>query len=618
MTAKMLRLFVLLLLWPVLILAQPDAAAGRQNFQQGVKLYQSGKYSEAEVFFNKQIQLAPQNPQLTAQVLMLIKSRYKLGDYKRAGDGCTWFIERYPNSQYIDDVYYVRGHTAYRNGQLSQAVSSWLMAAQSAAGPNSRQLYDKSMSLAGQSLQHRISAVELKQMISPANSPLEAYLYAYYLAVKLEKQGMNAQAREYYRSAQTLNPDGPYQQFIAEKLAGSSIDAVQPAKIALLLPLSGEQAEIGNAIADGVRLAFKEESSRIKIELTLFDYQSDLFMAIQIMKKLSADPSVAAVFGAVENEVAAACAVVAGYENLPLITPTATSDDLTLLSENVIQLSTPVKVLAQYLATYANEAFQSRRIATLAPVEPYFTRYVREFVEAHQKLGGEVPVQQWYYPGEKNFSTQFMRLKRDGLKISFRDSVLAGEPELKDQEIDRRYLLHQRNEVDKALHSKTKIDSADVPLKAFDAVFLPVYKQDVEVMAAQFAYHNLQTHLLGNSDWYDLNALRKNKNYINGLVFVTDVYLNEESRDYIEFRNKFRTAYQKTPGQYELVGYDAFRFVLRAFSAQSSVNRVNVSSSLTAAPEFRGIGKDFNIGEKRFNNSARLLKYQNGVLIPMN
>jgi len=614
----MIRRFVLFIIWPALLSAQPEAAVSKQNFQQGVKLYQSGKYSEAEAFFNKQIQLAPQNPQLTSQVLMLIKTRYKLGDYKRAGDGCTWFIERYPNSQYIDDVYLVRGNTAYRNGQAAQAVSSWLMAAQSATGPNSRQLYDKAFNLAGQTLQHRISAVELKQMISPANSALEAYLYAYYLAVKLEKQGNNSQALDYFRSAQTLNPDGPFHQVIAEKLSGKQSSVIQPVKIALLLPMTGEQAEIGKALAEGVQLALKDESSRNKPEVIIFDYQSDLFTAIQLMKKLSADPAVTAVFGAVENEVAAACALVAGYENLPLITPTATSDDLTLLSGNVLQLSTPVRVLAQYLTTYAHEAFQARRIATMAPVEPYFTRFVREFAENHKKLGGETPVQQWYYPGEKNFSTQFMRIKRDGLKLSFRDSLLISEPELDSREIDKRFNQYQRRKLDIALRSKTKIDSADVPVTAFDALFLPVYKQDIELMAAQFAYYNLQTHLLGNSDWNDLNALRKNKNYINGLVFVTDVYLNEESRDYIEFRNQFRTAYQKTPGQYELVGYDAFRFVLRAFATRADLNRTNISSIITTAPEFHGIGKNFNIGEKRYNDSARLLKYQNGVLIPMN
>jgi len=88
------------------------------------------------------------------------------------------------------------------------------------------------------------------------------------------------------------------------------------------------------------------------------------------------------------------------------------------------------------------------------------------------------------------------------------------------------------------------------------------------LIAPQFAYHNIQAQVLGNADWYDEKALKRNKNYLNGLIFASDYYLNTEGRDYKQFRNQFRIDFKRTPEKYEMIGYDSFNFILHAISGK--------------------------------------------------
>ena len=164
--------------------------------------------------------------------------------------------------------------------------------------------------------------------------------------------------------------------------------------------------------------------------------------------------------------------------------------------------------------------------------------------------------------------------------------------------------------------TKTTLDSADVPVTTFDAMFLPVYVDDISYMAAQFAYANFQTQIIGNSDWYDNVALKKNRNYINGIIFVTDGYLNEEDWDFRQFRNKFRNTFKTTPGRFELIAYDSFKFISQIFKKKDLL-RSDVIEEIVSLKPYQGVYRNFDMDNWGSNKSSRILKYIYGQIIPM-
>jgi len=116
-----------------------------------------------------------------------------------------------------------------------------------------------------------------------------------------------------------------------------------------------------------------------------------------------------------------------------------------------------------------------------------------------------------------------MNIKRKGLKLAFTDSILTTHPNATELELDSLYLDHVKLEQEKIAKSKssTKIDSADIPVTSIGGIFIPIFKEDLPFIAPQIAYSNIQAQYLGNKDWYDPESLKKNKNYINGSLYIT-------------------------------------------------------------------------------------------------
>ncbi|RMH60752.1 MAG: amino acid ABC transporter substrate-binding protein [Calditrichaeota bacterium] len=413
--------------------------------------------------------------------------------------------------------------------------------------------------------------------------------------------------------------DGPPAVFfnrLQNRLAGRKTNNWQ---IALLLPFSGENGVIGKAIEKGARLvvdAYNKQHEK-KITLKKYDYKGQLITALEHIRAIADDPNTLLVFGPLENDISAACAAVSAYEGLTMVSPTATEPAITRLSAHSVLLSPTLETRARVLASFAADSLHLKRLAALTPLDDYFIRMEETFKKTLMAHAATLSAEEWYVPGDQSFKKQFRILKRIGLKMSFADSVRTIDSTLTDHAVDSLYRVYRKARLEELKETKTKVDSVDIPVHAFDGMFLPVYKEDIGLMAAQYAFANFQTQVLGNADWYDLRALKKSRNYINGLVFVSDGYLNEDDWNYRRFRNRFREQFKETPDLYALIAYDSFSFLTRVFSDESAVTRATITEALTRQPLYQGIYRRFHIDGSRGNRAVNILKYVYGQLIPL-
>jgi ABC-type branched-subunit amino acid transport system substrate-binding protein len=167
--------------------------------------------------------------------------------------------------------------------------------------------------------------------------------------------------------------------------------------------------------------------------------------------------------------------------------------------------------------------------------------------------------------------------------------------------------------------SNTKIDSADIAVSSIDGIFIPIYREDIKFIAPQIAYSNIQAQYIGNGDWYNLEELKKNKNYINGLVFISDGFLDEENWDYRNFRNKYRVAMNMTPTTYNLIGYDCLRFMLKPFDQGNIIlSRADYAAKLKQVGQFNGLYRKIKLDDQNRNTLLQLLRFNYGQIIPLN
>ncbi len=591
-------------------------------FQQGVQDYKTGEYENARKNFSLVIKrLGPKSRLLTANYLMLAKTLYKMGRFQESLDICKQFLNNFPQSSYRDDIQFLMAENYYRMQRVQTAVQLWLGLAEKA---QDQRLRKKALKLVKDALRYTLDDQDVKFLASQAKSQFQKKLIKYTIAERFY-EGRNPQAAlavlEEYRSLPGQAPE-------IDRLANNLYDFLKSKetntlRIAALLPLSGPNQEVGNAVLKGAQLALTEFNhiNRMNIQLIPYDYKSKLETALSLMKEISRDPSIACVFGPLENDITAGCSIIADYEGITLITPTASGKDLRRLSHNVVQLAVPVDVLAIKLARFVVDSLDMRRVVTLSPLDDYFLDFTNTFTNYLKENFIEVPMQRWYYPEEGNLTEHFRILKRLGLKLTFQDSIMAADTTVQLSQIDSLYAEYKKAKIEAWMNSnkRVKIDSADIPVHSIDGILLPIYREDIAKIASQYAYWNIQAQILGNGDWYDIEALNRNKNYINGLLFISDRFINTESWDYRQFINKYRQMFQTTPGEYALLGYDNFNFVLQVIASNAErPTRSHFLEMIKSAPRYEGILRRFNIGEKRYNNAARVLKYVYGQIIPLN
>lgn len=615
------NLFVFLISLILLVNSATAQKASKREwdiFRNGVEQYQNGDYAGAEKNFSLVISKLHKSKLVTANYLMLAKAQYKNGSYNNSLQQCKKFKSQFPNSSYIDDIYYLMANNYYRLNRYGTAVSTWLAAAKTA---NGTRLSKKALKLAENTIHYRLDERDILNLKKNLKDEFSRRVVQYHLADRYFKAGNSRSALVILDEIlDESGSSGVYADKIERLYNILKNKKSNTIRIACLLPLSGANSDIGAALLEGAKIAVDEFNNLndIEVEVVPYDYETRLITAIDKLKKIAFDHSISAVFGPVENDITAACAAIAEYEDITLITPTASENSLRRLSSSLIQLAAPVDAIAENLIQFTYDSLKIKRVVTLSPIEDYFISLTNAFTQKQKQKGGTVVAEQWYYPGDKNFSKQFRALKRIGLKLAFQDSVLKVDSSLTQYTIDSLYMAYQEEESFRLTQSLTKIDSADMPVTSFDGIFMPVYKEDIGLIAPQIAYANLQAQILGNSDWYDPDGLRKNKNYLNGLIFITDGYLNEESWDYRQFRNNFRKTLKRTPGKFELIGYDSFNFILSAFSKSSiAVGRDGFANALKRAPVYHGIFRSFKVGEKRYNNSTRILKYMYGQIMPL-
>ena len=615
---KVKLLFILLISAITLpVLAQSFESREKTIFNKGIEFYKSGKFKEAENSFNLVINRLPDSHYITANYLMLAKAQYKLKNYSGAINLTKIFLNEFPSSTYVDDIFSVQGDSYYRLKRYESALDTWLEALDYSQDNRLKKLLKKRIvnTLASYFTIDEVEIIRDQKKSSNGKLSSDMALYIKYFNINpekgklvLEKSISQNSRSEFFKDAKAL-------------LTNEQISNSASVKIALLLPLSGFNEKIAKEIKDGIDLALEKFNSQntVKLEILLNDYGEDLSSALITLKRIAADESILGVYGPIENDFAAACAVISEYEKLPIFSPTASGNKLTKLSPYFIQLINRTDTQAEFIAKFAIDSMGIKRFATFAPIENQFVTLVNKFVETCENNGAEVVAQDWYYPGEQDFYQKFMKLKRKGLKLTFSDSLLNENPDYSNIEIDSLYKRYIEEEIEKAEENFTKVDSADIPVTSIQGLFIPIYQEDLQFIAPQIAYSNIQAQVFGNGDWYNFDELKKNKNYIDGIIFTADGYLNEEDWDFRKFRNDFRTKMQKTPTKYNLIGYDTFSYILQYLNnLKKPINRDEFIELISKRTKYNGIYRNIILDNQNSNSKVQMIKYKYGQFLPLN
>ncbi|MCH7619565.1 MAG: penicillin-binding protein activator [Candidatus Marinimicrobia bacterium] len=589
--------------------------------QKGVEKYKQENYKQALYIFENLFRIRYEYPSKDIVHLMYGKTLYKLGRYEQAKKVQKDFLLMYPDNTLTDYARHNLGEIYYRLGEFPKATREFLSVAVNA---KSAPLRSKGLTLAGYILENKITLDDIRKQRNETLNIIEKAFLTLKLSENLYLRGAGGLAKKEAKSflAEFRNP--PFKEEIKRISKGKFRETEGAVNIGVLLPLTGEYAENGLNLLRGIKTAFNEQPEEVKkkVKLTIIDNESDQVKTVELMLKLSNDPSILAVIGPMMSDNATAASAIANSRNLPMISPTATKDGIAGLGFYSFQSNSDLTVKGRSLAKYAIDSLSLRRIAILSPANDYGKQMTDSFALEIDALGGEIVAQSWYYGEPKNLRLQFNEFRRIGFRIHEELYPTEEPPDSFDILTDTTLTDSVKMEMLTALSKPMEeIDSGKVVLDVIDGFYLPIEFGEIKYIAPQFAFWNFKTQILGGQNWYDEEILMDKAiaRYLDGAIFSSDIYRGVDNEALEELRKKYQKTFGEDPYRTDIFGYDCLNLVLHLIKNNVRTRELFIRR-LNRINDFNGVAGliDFTGESQRVNNYVHILKFVDKNIIKIN
>ena len=370
-------------------------------------------------------------------------------------------------------------------------------------------------------------------------------------------------------------------------------------KVGVVLPLEGEGLEITNAFLKGLLEANQSLQSNDKIQFIVIDNFSDPILTVEAFKNLVNKHNVSAIIGPFldKNLIAGASSV--STVDIPIFAPFTSLDNLSNVNQNVYLLNSSVDFRNQLLANHSFADSELNNIAVIAPRTDLGIKEVDSFLIALDKLNKEPVYIGWYEENSAiDLQPNFNELRDIAWEIETRDEYqefLGVEIDVLDSmfEVDNDEIYDMFN-----LEQDESIDSTKVILETIDSIFYPVSSSGLEFIASQVSLSNLETQLLGNENWLNLDLLKEESvsPHISDMLFVSNYIPKYSNNSEYDYNPSLNNAFH--------FGIDFSNFLINS-NFNKSRFILNSSSS------YDGITRNFDFSNSNLNQASKVIRFSN-------
>jgi branched-chain amino acid transport system substrate-binding protein len=342
---------------------------------------------------------------------------------------------------------------------------------------------------------------------------------------------------------------------------GGDIVVVKPAqekiRIGAVMSLTGDTAQYGLSALNGARMAVEEANAAggvagRRVELIPQDTRSDAVETEVAVHRLAREYGVHALVGEIVSSRSLAAARAAQSEGLPMLTPSATSPEVTAQGDFVFRSCYTDAFQGAAMARFAATSLGARRAAVLVASDQAYSRELAVFIrEAFERQGGEVVSVQEYREGAADFSVQLVEL------------------------------------------------SASKP----DVVFVPGYYLEAGLLARQARELGIDAPLVGGDGWDSPRLYEIGGQALAGDFFSTHFSSEDPDPQVQRFVADYKRLFGAAPDSFAATAYDAARIVLAAVERAPTLERRAIRDALASTKEFSGV-----TGAVTFNGERNAVK----------
>lgn len=333
-----------------------------------------------------------------------------------------------------------------------------------------------------------------------------------------------------------------------------------------LAPLTGDVSVYGIATNNGAQLAVKQANEAGKnIKYVSYDEKGDATEAVNAYNKLVENDKIVALVGDVTSKPTQAVAQQTVKDNMPMITGTGTAANITEVGENVFRACFIDPFQGEVMANYAATELGVKKAAILYDIaNDYSVGLTDSFTATAKEKGVEIVASEGYTGGDVDFKSQLTKIASSGA----------------------------------------------------EALFIPVYYQDVALIAKQAKEVGITAQLLGADGWDSIieQVDASNMTSVEGAIFCNHYSKDGDDADLKKFIEAYKAEYNEEPNQFAALGYDAMNIMIAAIEKAGSTDSAAIIEALKNT-DFKGVTSSENIKFDENRNpvkSAALTQIKDG------
>ncbi|MHC1715861.1 MAG: ABC transporter substrate-binding protein [Acidaminococcaceae bacterium] len=337
---------------------------------------------------------------------------------------------------------------------------------------------------------------------------------------------------------------------LAASVAGCGSSSSKEIKIGLLNEMTGGNATIGTAAANGAKLAIKEINANggllgKQIKAVVADNKSEPSEAANAMTKLLTQDRVVAVTGTFSSSNAIAAASVAEANKSPYLVAGATNPKVTVdeKTKNVKKYIYRVCFIDPFQGTvaanFAAKDLKVKKAAMLVDNSSDYSKGLAEFFEAAlKKEGGEIVANEAYLQKDTDFKATLTKIKSKGAEV----------------------------------------------------LYVPGYYEEVGKIVKQAREMGITVPIIGADGWDSPKLVEiASVSALNNTYFTNHYSVEDTSPKAQAFVDAYTKEYGQKPEALAVLGYDAVYVLVDAIKRANSTDSAKIIEALADTKDFPAI-----------------------------
>lgn len=327
-------------------------------------------------------------------------------------------------------------------------------------------------------------------------------------------------------------------------------------KIGINYELSGGVATYGQSSVEGIEMAIEEVNKAggingKQIVAVKYDTKSEPAEATTLANKLITQDKVLLILGPATSGSFKAEIPVAIKNKIPVISGSATADDVTVDENGVKEYAFRICFNDSFQGvTMANFALKNlsakKAVIIMDTSSDYAKGLAKNFKETFVAGGGEIVAEEAYVAKDTDFNAIITKIKG----------------------------------------------------QSFDVIFIPGYYEEAGLIIKQARAQGIKAPILG-ADGFDSPKLVElaTKEALNDVYFSNHYSSLDQDPAVLKFIEAFKAKYGKEPDAFNALGYDAAMFAIDGIRRAEKLTGEAIKEALEATKDFVGVTGTFSIDE---------------------